>query len=86
MPLRNGENGFLGMKDGFENALAWTSDAPIGLRVDRAQGPYLYLEDGSRVIDLISGIAVSSVSAGSFLAFSLSIYPGSGTGLDYLPA
>lgn len=49
------------MNDGFENALAWTSDAPIGLRVDRAQGPYLYLEDGSRVIDLISGIAVSSV-------------------------
>lgn len=49
------------MNDGFENALAWTSDAPIGLRVDRAQGPFLYLEDGSRVIDLISGIAVSSV-------------------------
>jgi acetylornithine/succinyldiaminopimelate/putrescine aminotransferase len=49
------------MNDGFENALAWTSDAPIGLRVDRAQGPFLYLEDGSRVTDLISGIAVSSV-------------------------
>ena len=46
---------------GFHEALAWTSDAPIGLAVDRAQGPFLYLEDGSRVIDMISGIAVSSV-------------------------
>lgn len=49
------------MNNGFQNALAWTSDAPIGLHIDRAQGPFLYLKDGSRVIDLISGIAVSSV-------------------------
>ncbi len=49
------------MNKDFEQALAWTSDAPIGLSVDRAQGPFLYLEDGSRVIDLISGIAVSSL-------------------------
>ena len=46
---------------GFNEALAWTSDTPIGLAVDRAQGPFLYLEDGSRVIDMISGIAVSSL-------------------------
>lgn len=45
----------------FETSLAWTSDEPIGLAIDRAQGPYLYLKDGSRIIDLISGIAVSSI-------------------------
>lgn len=49
------------MDKGFENALAWTSDSPIGLAVDRAQGPFLFLEDGTRVIDMISGIAVSSL-------------------------
>ncbi|MDE2996901.1 MAG: aspartate aminotransferase family protein [Bacteroidota bacterium] len=45
----------------FERALAWTSDEPMGLVIDRAEGPYLYLDDGSRVTDLISGIAVSSI-------------------------
>lgn len=49
------------MDKGFEHALAWTSDSPIGLAVERAQGPFLYLEDGTRVIDMISGIAVSSL-------------------------
>ena len=45
----------------FRQSLAWTSDEPMGLVIDRAEGPYLVLEDGSRVIDLISGIAVSSI-------------------------
>ncbi len=45
----------------FETSLAWTSDEPIGLIIDRAEGPYFYLKDGSRVLDLISGIAVSSI-------------------------
>lgn len=41
--------------------VAQTSDGPLGLVVDRAEGPFLYLGDGRRVIDLISGIAVSSI-------------------------
>lgn len=45
----------------FRNHVAWTSDDPLGLAVDRADGPYLYLEDGRRIVDLISGIAVSSL-------------------------
>jgi acetylornithine/N-succinyldiaminopimelate aminotransferase len=45
----------------FGRHVAWTSDAPMGLVVDRAEGPYVYLSDGRRLIDFISGIAVSSV-------------------------
>ena len=45
----------------FADHVAWTSDAPLGLVVERAQGPFLHLDDGRRVIDLISGIAVSSL-------------------------
>lgn len=45
----------------FRDHVAWTSDAPLGLVVDRAAGPFLYLDDGRRLIDFISGIAVSSL-------------------------
>jgi acetylornithine/N-succinyldiaminopimelate aminotransferase len=45
----------------FVNHVAWTSDHPIGLVVERAEGPYLYIEGGARITDLISGIAVSSL-------------------------
>ncbi len=49
------------MDSRFERHVAWTSDAPIGLSVDRAEGPFLYVEGGRRLVDLISGIAVSSI-------------------------
>jgi acetylornithine/succinyldiaminopimelate/putrescine aminotransferase len=45
----------------FRDHVAWTSDAPLGLVVDWAAGPFLYLDDGRRLIDFISGIAVSSL-------------------------
>ena len=45
----------------FDQHVAWTSDEPIGLEVAFAEGPYIYLNDGRRIIDLISGIAVSSL-------------------------
>ncbi|MEZ4702305.1 MAG: aspartate aminotransferase family protein [Rhodothermales bacterium] len=45
----------------FGRHVAWTSDHPIGLTVVSAEGPYLHLSDGRRIIDLISGIAVSSL-------------------------
>ena len=48
-------------KQQFTEHLAWTSDNPIGLEVDQAVGSYMYLKDGRRIIDLISGIAVSSL-------------------------
>jgi len=45
----------------FEQHVAWTSDAPLGWEIESAEGPYLYLSNGRKIIDLISGIAVSSV-------------------------
>ncbi|MEM8485683.1 MAG: aspartate aminotransferase family protein [Bacteroidota bacterium] len=45
----------------FNRHVAWTSDEPLGLEVDFAEGAYIYLKDGRRIIDLISGIAVSSL-------------------------
>ncbi len=45
----------------FSRHVAWTSDEPLGLEVDFAEGPYIYLKNGRRIIDLISGIAVSSL-------------------------
>lgn len=48
-------------KDSFFNHIAQTSDTPLGLEIERAQGPYLYTTDGKRYTDFISGIAVSSL-------------------------
>jgi acetylornithine/succinyldiaminopimelate/putrescine aminotransferase len=45
----------------FLNHVAQTSDAPLALEIDRAEGIYLYDTSGKRYIDLISGISVSSV-------------------------
>lgn len=48
----------------FGRHVAWTSDEPLGLVVERADGPFIYLRDGRRIVDLISGIAVSSLGHG----------------------
>lgn len=45
----------------FLTHVAQTSDAPLLLEIDRAEGVYLYGQDGKRYIDLISGIGVSNV-------------------------
>lgn len=45
----------------FLRHIAQTSDAPIGLEVDRAEGPFIFTKDGKRFVDFISGIAVSSL-------------------------
>ncbi len=45
----------------FKQHIAWTSDTPLGLVVESASGPFIHLADGKRLIDFISGIAVSSI-------------------------
>ncbi|HUF09644.1 MAG TPA: aspartate aminotransferase family protein [Rhodothermales bacterium] len=50
--------------ESFFSHVAQTSDRPLGLVVDRAEGPFLYLVDGRPIIDLVSGIAVSSIGHG----------------------
>jgi acetylornithine/succinyldiaminopimelate/putrescine aminotransferase len=45
----------------FLQNLAQTSDFPLALEIDKAEGIYLYGNNGERYIDLISGIGVSNV-------------------------
>ena len=40
---------------------AQTSDFPLLLEIERAEGVYMYASDGTRYLDLISGIGVSNV-------------------------
>ncbi len=52
---------FDSLEEQFGRHIAWTSDFPLGLEIERAEGPYLYMSDGRRITDFISGIAVSSL-------------------------
>ena len=45
----------------FLNHLGQTSDFPLMLEIERAEGVYMYSADGTRYLDLISGIGVSNV-------------------------
>lgn len=48
-------------QDAFRKYLAPTSPEPIGISVERAEGPYLYSPDGKRYIDFLSGIGVANI-------------------------
>lgn len=48
----------------LDAGLAQTTLHPLGKDVERAQGPWIYLTDGTRWMDLISGIGVSSFGHG----------------------
>ena len=45
----------------FFDHIAQTSDSPMGLEIDKAEGCFLHTKDGKKYVDLISGIAVSSL-------------------------
>jgi acetylornithine/succinyldiaminopimelate/putrescine aminotransferase len=45
----------------FFDHLAQTSDFPLALEIERAEGVFLYGSNGERYFDMISGIAVSNV-------------------------
>ncbi len=45
----------------FFNHLAQTSETPLALEIEKAEGIYLYDTSGKRYLDLISGISVSNV-------------------------
>lgn len=49
------------LSESFYDHIAQTSDEPMGLEIDRAEGCWLYTTDGAKYLDLISGIAVSSL-------------------------
>lgn len=48
-------------EDTFRDKLAQTSPFPYGISIERAEGIYLYAPDGTRYVDMISGIGVSNV-------------------------
>jgi acetylornithine/N-succinyldiaminopimelate aminotransferase len=45
----------------FYNYLGQTSDSPLAIEIDHAEGIYMYGPDGRQYMDLISGISVSNV-------------------------
>lgn len=45
----------------FLNHLAQTTDSPLMIEIERAEGIYMYSPDGKAYMDLISGIGVSNV-------------------------
>ena len=45
----------------FLQHLAQTTDFPMGLEIERAEGSYLFDTNGKKYLDLISGISVSSI-------------------------
>ncbi len=45
----------------FLNSVAQTSDSPLMLEIEKAEGIYLYGVNGEKYIDLISGISVSNI-------------------------
>jgi acetylornithine/N-succinyldiaminopimelate aminotransferase len=51
-------------RDEFLSHVAQTSESPIGLEVERAEGCWLYTSDGRRYLDLIAGIGVSALGHG----------------------
>lgn len=48
-------------RDSFYRHIAQTSDQPMGLEIEKAEGCHIYTTDGRKFVDLISGIAVSSL-------------------------
>jgi hypothetical protein len=48
-------------KKDFLRFVSQTSGTPLGLSIESAAGPNRYTSDGRRIIDLISGIAVSAL-------------------------
>jgi acetylornithine/succinyldiaminopimelate/putrescine aminotransferase len=48
-------------QDIFLHKIAQTSPFPFGITIERAEGVYLYSQDGKRYLDMISGISVSNI-------------------------
>jgi len=51
----------LKLRNSFFSSIAQTSDHPVALEVDYAEGPWIYSTNGNKYLDFISGIAVSSL-------------------------
>jgi len=54
-------NTLLSQRQLFLDHLAQTTDFPLMIEIERAEGVYMYSTDGKKYLDLISGIGVSNV-------------------------
>lgn len=45
----------------FFRHVAQTSDDPMGIPIDHAEGMYVYATDGKKYIDLVAGISVCNM-------------------------
>jgi acetylornithine/N-succinyldiaminopimelate aminotransferase len=52
-------------REAFDRHLAHTSETPIGLEIQRADGSWIYTTDGRRYLDLIAGIGVNALGHGN---------------------
>lgn len=48
----------------FMKHLAQTTPYPFGIKIDRAEGSYIYDKEGNAYLDMIAGVAVSSLGHG----------------------
>ncbi len=48
----------------FLQHVATTSDYPVSLEIERAEGIYMYSPEGKRYLDLVSGVSVSNLGHG----------------------
>lgn len=51
-------------KQAFSRYIAQTSEEPLGLEISHAEGVWLHTREGRKIVDFISGIAVSSLGHG----------------------
>jgi len=49
------------LRELFFRHIAQTSPSPFGLEINRAEGVFLYSTDGRKILDLVSGVAVSNI-------------------------
>jgi acetylornithine/succinyldiaminopimelate/putrescine aminotransferase len=49
-----------GIREQFFRHVAQTSELPLALEIERAEGSWIYTSDGRKYLDLISGISVSN--------------------------
>ena len=51
----------LNLRQLFLSRMGQTSDAPLCIEIERAEGVYLYAPDGKRYLDVIAGVSVGNV-------------------------
>ncbi|KAA3616557.1 MAG: aspartate aminotransferase family protein [Calditrichaeota bacterium] len=54
----------MNLKNDFKKYICQTSAEPMGLEIERAEGPYLFTKSGEKYLDLLAGIGVANIGHG----------------------